>query len=465
MDQILSAIPNGFASIPSDDRFRLEEFSDSLQHNLKLLPHSNLYTADSTHAGTTREIFKLFKMLDRIMYNIGINEHPYKEMYFVTTTRSIDGIDLKETRFQTESAIASTKIIIDQDFSSTDTIHYDLDTFTELKAINLHLQETNRHLVRVFKANNILIVLTNKVSWKMIFKIKALNCKLFKDSFPTYNTDVEKAYTALATDDLNEFSRILNKILNYKTWFKYKRARLATCFQNQKDYQLARKTQQIDDVIYNTERAEEKYKALLIKLQQLKEEYNVLLNIDDNIDTDEILDYIERHHYIKDITKIGETTLELHIEAPLIYFDEDYIEDYKGYPNTDIKYVMEEVFLKKKYRLWTRSRIQLNTNNFNTGALNINPVTKHFMPQPHLSRYGCQGNHPTQIRKWIETYDYIGCIEQIMVMACNINWTDGIVINEMFRTLTNIATCKTFEVVETGEFVSLNDILATREEK
>jgi hypothetical protein len=201
-----------------------------------------------------------------------------------------------------------------------------------------------------------------------------------------------------------------------------------------------------------------------MKLQRLTEEYNLLLNSEETVDIDEILDYIDRHHYIKDVNRNGTTTLEFLIEAPLIYFDEDYIEDYKAYPTPNMKYVMEEVFLKKKYRLWAQSKIQLNTANFRTGALHISPTSNALLPQPHLSRYGCQGNHPDQIRKWISNYDYIGCIEQIMVMACNLNWTDGIVIQEMFTTINRIKDCKTFEVVETGEFVSYSDILATMEE-
>ena len=465
MDQNLLKIPANFSALSQETRHILSEISDELYRKRNLLPYDNLYTNSMSYASTTSEYFSLCYQLDKLMYNIGIKQNYYKEMYFLIENQTIENLFLDNKKFAEDVTIASTRIIVDPQFNSTSQIHNFRNTYQELRPINLHLQENNRHLVRVFKADNTLLVLTNKITWTMVFKIKALNCKLFEDQYCTYNKDVEKAYTALATNDLDEFNKRIHKILNYKTWAKYKRDKLAKCFQINKENRLAEKSRQIEHITTDITIVEQRYKSHLAKLQRLKEEYNTLLCSEETIDTNEILDYIECHRYIKEFDKYDTTVLELTIEAPIVYFDEDVIENYKAFPNAAMKFVMEEIFLKKKYKLWTRAKILLNTTNFDTTALRLDPRHDKYLPQPHLSRYGCQGNHVEQIRKWISNYDYIGCIEQIMVMACNLNWTDGIVIQEMFKTISKIKNCKTFEVVETGEFVSFNDILETREEE
>ena len=73
----------------------------------------------------------------------------------------------------------------------------------------------------------------------------------------------------------------------------------------------------------------------------------------------------------------------------------------------------------------------------------------------------------TEIQKWIQNRDYIGCFEQIISMAMNLNFTDSTVIEKLYENLTDsdLAEVVCFKDKATGIFYSFQEIYEhTREE-
>lgn len=462
----IDAIPRGTERLSSEFTSQLVRIRDTLSVNVQTIPYYYNLDIDYSISSTLRTaaFTTMFRWLDAIKYNISETVTPYTEYYFHVLKRQISTADIDNEYYAGTNTFA-TRVLLDTDWDSTEELVYNKNIWTEMRAASLHLQETNRHKVRVLKCDNTLLVLTNRFTWTMFFKLKALECELFKDRCLTYNTDVTNVYKALATGDVDGFNKYINKIINYRTWAKYRIKQLKSCFANTKERRLKEKADIIEGITTEVNDYENYFKNALKRLEDAKDEYQMILTSEDKTDIEEVLEYLERHRFIKTIKKHNDNSIYLYIEAPLLYFDKEYIEDYRGFRHSGMTYVMKEVFLKDKYRMWTSSAISLDTSNFRTTTHGLDIYEIPYIPHPHLARYGCQGNHPSEIRKWLTNMDYIGCIEQIMAMVFNLNWTDGIVMSTMFDTINNHRDRKIFEVVETGEFVSFNDILAIKEEE
>lgn len=468
MINILNQIPTSTQSLSDYEASNLVELGRRLDERLGHAPHpEQLDTTYNLNCGmNTFPFYKLYQPLDEIFYSIGTK--PYEAYYYFYVSRYND---LQQTILNASHGYIGeksfgTRVLTNPQYRTTNKPEHDMN-WTELNAVSLQLQENPRHHVTAYKNDNTLLVLTNKFTWTMFFKLKALECVFFKDRSYSYNTDVQEVYTALALNDLDKFHKYLDKILNYKTWFKWKKEGLKGCFTTTKEYQLKHKQISIEDTSSLVTRYELEYRRTLDKLTRLIEEYEALVQTEETLDIEEILDYIGRHRYIKDVQKANQSTLRFYIEAPIIYYDSDYIESYRAWPNYDdgaMKYVLTETFINNKYRLWTHTSIDFDTGSFYTDPNRIGMDGGLYLAHPHIDRYGCQGNHPDEIRNWVQNRDYIGAIEQIMTMIYNLNWTDSIVISRMFQTIKENANKPIFEVVETGEFVSFNDILATKED-
>lgn len=459
MSVALRNIPSKHETPLNHDNAELEIFLNKVRTFQDNAPYGGLYVSNEWvgREMPTYHYQILFDHLDRIFYNIGSQSQNYKEMLFYTANTYIP---LSIDKYDFKNAAYGAYLLKSQKYDSKTEYLYDTDVWTELKAVSLGLQENSRHYVKTLKSEHTLLILTNYVTWEMLFKIKALQCTLFKEHSLTYNQDVVDIYTAFVNKDLDTVNALLNKILDYPIWKEWQLNKIRTCFTSSKERQLETYENKIEQARISAEDAENIYKNRLKKLQECLEYYAMLENSEDNFDVDEVLDYIGSHRYIKAITTGSEQTqIGLTIEAPIQYYDTDYIEGFRGFTHDDMKCVMHEVFLKGNYKLWTHCKIWLDTDTFRTSTGRIGDDGGPYLGHPHIDRYSCQGNHTDEIRRWLQNYDYIGCIEQIMAMVYNLNWTDGIVIKSMFEHILENANKPIFEDVKTKEFVSYNTIL------
>lgn len=215
------------------------------------------------------------------------------------------------------------------------------------------------------------------------------------------------------------------------------------------------------------------------KLEDLSLKYAAAKDITEE-QLNEILDYLDKTPYLT-ILNNYETTEDgdilLRIDAPLIYYDEDFLEtlierqDYTPEWNLAGYTLFDKVFLQRKYELWTYATLRLNMSTFATSpctGLRFEDANPHeYYPHPHIMEFFCQGNHTTEIQKWIQNRDYIGCFEQIISMAMNLNFTDSTVIEKLYENLTDsdLAEVVCFKDKATGIFYSFQEIYEhTREE-
>ena len=207
------------------------------------------------------------------------------------------------------------------------------------------------------------------------------------------------------------------------------------------------------------------------QLEDLSVKYATVKGISDE-NLNDTLEYIKNNKYLtilNNYTPDDQGNIYLKIEAPLVYYDEDFLEtmiEHQDYtPEWDFKgYVLfDRIFLQREYKLWTYSIIRLNLSNFSTMPVPEyrNENTKGYFEHPHLMEWRCQGNHEPEIQKWIHNRDYIGCFEQIIAMAMNLNFSDSTVVERMFERLQqrSIENVVCFENTETGTFYSFQEIV------
>ena len=166
--------------------------------------------------------------------------------------------------------------------------------------------------------------------------------------------------------------------------------------------------------------------------------------------------------------------IELLIEAPIRYYDQNYakalyknINESREYHRTKdgkiFKQLFEDLFITEKYTLMTSTRINIVFyNNGTTEPLSYG-FSRQYTPdryigQPHLDRYSCLGNNQIEARKMCADFDLLGLIALFTNCAQNFNLTDSTVFNE-FRDniISSYDHLKTLINNETGEVISFND--------
>ena len=328
--------------------------------------------------------------------------------------------------------------------------------FQRLEAVELNFQQDSRHIIRVYKNDHNLRIFTNQYSWQLIFKAKALHWRIFKDNCSTYNQDVANFYTGLATNNLDLCNKSLNNILEDPIWKKINAQNIEKAFKYQDKQLIEKYNNDIQNAKISIRSSSNALRNAISDLQEAQKKLFYLENQINTYDYTEVVEYLMQHPYIKKIEPFSNAAkLDLTIEAPILYYDEEYARMLELKPWwMDL---VKEVFLERKYTLWTRCKLQLNLTNFQ-----IQPETTatddHLIGHPHVDRYACLGNHDEAIQDWLLNKDYIGCIEQIVAMAFNLNFTDGTVINALWETLDDYSDATTFQVTGTDEFISLREI-------
>lgn len=453
----IKTIPTSVEVWASEDCIALDILAKRLREKLTEMPYAITDSLIIDNSGptpiSTTYARNLFTQLDYIFYNIGINPYDKRATYCQFKT-----YDLYHKNF---TAFSSTdfgvRLFWNKRYSPETVWEDSTYGWEELKTIELTLQEDRKHFIKVLKNENTLLIFSNRWSWELYFKAKALQYRFFEDKSQTYNKDVIECILALANKDIDTFNKYINKILNYKTWEKYRYAKFLKCFKSSRETRLKEKESRIKEYAYKIEQLENELKDFLRYYRDCLEEYNLLYNTKETVDPNEIVDYLINHRYIKEIKYKSEELVELYIEAPITYFDQDLAEEY--WTSTDEQdYFLKEVFVNRTYKMWVHCKVELNTHSFKTFPITIGDEGTYY-PHPHVDRYRCQGNHPNEIRKWINEYDYIGCIEQIMTMVYNLNFSDATVVNEMLYQLDEMyGNIKCFEDKD-GNFITYNELI------
>ncbi len=170
----------------------------------------------------------------------------------------------------------------------------------------------------------------------------------------------------------------------------------------------------------------------------------------------EFLEYCLSHKNI-DIIGVSDSTISFRVCTRLAYFDEDVakriIENdrsllYRNYDNQfsggqitpeEMKLLMTEVFLNQTLSMRVCAAYSISESNVSPIGGHSYParITKTHMPNPHIDRYRCMGNHIRHIESCLMNGDYIAAVEQCVASAGSLNFADTTVMNDFVRKVYN----------------------------
>lgn len=342
--------------------------------------------------------------------------------------------------------------------AGTHFIEEDFPNIRRMPAAERNLKQTPSHFLRIFKcnANHVLYVWTNKaLQPETIYKLKQLQNAIDNNYLKKPKTYVTDFYKALVNNDIEA----LNKALKEFEESDYVKEYAIRIFQECMTYNITNKITKLENDLEYFRSSIQQYESEIMeataKIRENNEQIEYLKNKDQKEDIKLLYRYLQKHPYIKHFKPNNNGTLEFQYNAPLLYFNEYALDKLIKNRTGKAKEILE-IIKSKKYTLWTRCALQLNTETFRVYI--IDSEKNEFFPHPHIERYHCFGNHNQAISESALSGDYIGAIEQMSQAVLNINFYDTCVVNRMIEDLESYANSKTWIKEETGELISLNEI-------
>ncbi len=305
-----------------------------------------------------------------------------------------------------------------------------------LKQVELALIEDGKHTIRVYKKDNIIMILTTNYSWNLLRKIISLTPLIHDIEFKEEEvSDIFKYYGAL---DFNNWVTAVNK------WYKKHNFRakamenkLNTMFRKQADKQ----TNVIKDKISTIQCKINDYENILAEHYRELSNNKALLRgllIDPQDDTaiKDNIAYLINNKVLKVIQVYqnnGKITLQ--VNAPAKYYDNKYLKKYlqKGtvlrYDST--KRLLKEIYIDNIYELIFATKFTISLNSCYVQATDTDNTNLGGYPHPHIMRFDCWGDNKTHIYKAISKHDIIGALEQCIAACYNLNFADTTVVSTL----------------------------------
>ena len=198
----------------------------------------------------------------------------------------------------------------------------------------------------------------------------------------------------------------------------------------------------------------------------------------------DILDFVKRNKYVQSLNvkqfySYGgryNNMLVLNIIAPITIYEPEpldrYItaqlenhyspQSYKG----KIYRAFRRIFVEEELQMLCQTYVKLDLVNANidagTSSLNLSTYDYERMPQPHLTRFNCWGDNLNPIKEAIREGDICGAINDMVIAAQNINFTDSTVLNrfiELIAQESRIYELKTCLSKADGQLWSIKDVV------
>lgn len=283
------------------------------------------------------------------------------------------------------------------------------------------------------------------------------------------NSDIRDIVAAVhKNSNIGKANRIYNAIANTPELTKTRTVNAINgVFKDMKNGRIDNIKSNIENINYRLNELQNDYSSYMTNKRNLLEELDRIKNNPD-IETDDIINYIQKTKYIKKVSKATNGRgLALYYEAPMLYYDDDVIEHIRHSYDEEAQFIFD-AFLERRYQLYTRCEVifypeDFRVNNMTIGNRNEN---NYYIGHPHIDRFGCFGNHGEAIQDWAETGDYIGAITQVTAAVLNLNFTDGTVVGELIDTLIDRADdLPTWYDTETGVVLTTNELRVNLEQE
>jgi hypothetical protein len=345
-------------------------------------------------------------------------------------------------------------------------IESDYPEARHLEAAEYALKQSPSHELKIFQnpINNVLYVFTNKlIKWETLYKLKAIQNKLDETYCKNFCPETIEAYKAFTENNPEALKTALEKAINNDKFKEILFTKFYKLFTKDKDSRIQNFEYQLSDYRNQITEFENRIANAATKIKEINEELDYLLNSESNEENIRMLKkYLDKHPYIKHYT-IGsgsKNELAFYFEAPIQYYSDYAVEKLqKNYKESDIKYKILQLFLDKRYQLWTRCELKFNVNNF---GLRCNSLVQedNFINHPHIDEYHCLGNHRDALDDPAKRGDYLTAIEQISQSVMNMNFFDACVARFLIVKLTNnLSRFKTWIDTETGEILTTEEAI------
>ena len=380
------------------------------------------------------------------------NENPYEIQYHVNNSYRFKQRAAKE--------IESEGIFINEE-ASTHFTYADYPGAKYMESAQEFLKINPRHFLKIFTSpnNKILYIWTNKeLPLDTLYKLFSLEKKINKRS----NEYLDKFLNAfINTNDVEKARQILINFFTSDRITELEYQKFKKCLVSTTD----KKIHDLEELISTNRQTIDRYEREIVNLATAIREQNERIAFLRNTSVDDednklFYKHLKKIPYITSFSGSPNGYIELHYEAPLIYFSDLPAEKMlnQNFTETFSKKVIK-IMLGRKYELWSKCYMRFYTSNFAVDLYHERSGSN-ILPHPHIDRYGCFGNHRQAIHQSAEAGDYIGGIEQLTQAVLNVNFYDGCVINEMIRTLKNNAdSMPTWKCLETGEMLTTTQVI------
>ena len=344
---------------------------------------------------------------------------------------------------------------------------FNLNEIERQRGLEQALQNDKSHVIRIFKTENRLEIVTSKIDLKFIYKVMALYPIVFSEHFLPQNErtlcrDIINLVALGKNEAIDKCQRYveLNPLLK-----DYERTALIEALKKTRQTNIDNLARNRDALQSQYQQAENNAKIYFTRYIETQAQIELLQTTRDiTQEQEEFIDYIYNHKYVKEIRPIGrEGKVALNIFAPITNYEEEIVEhNYvkKGRWGADGTKALIALFLEDRFQLYTQSRITFNliTSDYARDTTAF-PHDEEFYEQPHIHGFNCWGNHGEKIRARWKSGDMIGGFEQLLYATKNINFSDGTVINHFQSTLMNYHYRHSIWDSKENEFIDLLEML------
>lgn len=357
----------------------------------------------------------------------------------------------KETDFQ--------GVIINEE-AATHFHSQDFMNITYLEKAQEYMKQTSQHFLRIFTATgcNIIYVYTNKpLQLPDIYKLLQLCEKVFPQNNELFNNIID----AFIKQNVTEAKRHIIKYLTSDEVVNIQFKQFRDCIAYQKENLIRSLITQINEARDRICRYETNIATLASDIRSYNDQIAFQRSKDTNEEDDRaFFNYLMKSPYIKKFNTSNRGNITFEYTSPIIYFNEYPAEKIltQDWRDQTTKNILK-IILGRKYTLWTKCKILFDLSNFQVNMQRASH-SPDLLPQPHIDRYGCFGNHLDAVRDAAEAGNYLGAIEQITQATMNVNFYDTCVVDWMLKELDRtIGTLRTWKCEKTGEWLTANEIL------
>lgn len=440
------------------------------------LPEDILNRAVIRHidGNSVAKICELFIKMEQ--YKLSLKPDNETKIGFMMETHGVNefSVDNIEVRVEAMERIQGCKynlIILGGEFSNLP--EDGIGNLTRMSGIEHNLKnyktDPDSQRIRVYGNIHTLVLIVNV--WTQPDQTTAL-LQIFLSMIETgegLNSDIRDMVAAIHKNtNIGKANRIYHAMVNTPELAKARTVNAINgVFKDMKNGRIDNIKGNIENINYRLNELQNDYSNYLSNKRNLLEELDRIKNNPD-IETDDIINYIQKTKYIKKVTKATSGRgVSLYYEAPILYYDDDVIQHIRHSYDEEEQFIFD-AFLERRYQLYTRCEVifypeDFRVNNMTIGSRNEN---NYYIGHPHIDRFGCFGNHGEAIQDWAETGDYIGAITQVTAAVLNLNFTDGTVVGELIDTLIDRADdVPTWYDTETGVVLTTNELRINLEQE